>query len=71
MLKLTRRAGESLIIRPSKSLDPDMTVGELFSNGPLTVTIMRLHGHQIRIGVSAPDALNVIRSELLVPVRQN
>ena len=37
MLVLTRRPSESLILYPSDSIDPNMTVRELFADGPIEI----------------------------------
>ena len=65
MLILTRRIGETLIIEPSSNVDLNMTLGELFAHGPLVVALLGTKGNQSRIGIDAPDALKVLRSELV------
>lgn len=65
MLILTRRIGESLLVNLSESVDPDMTVGELFARGPVAITLLGAKGNQIRIGIGAPLEFNVVREELL------
>ena len=64
MLVLTRRVGEAIHIYPSENMDPSMTVGELFAEGPLTVTLTRINGAQARIGIVAPEALAIAREEV-------
>ena len=66
MLSLTRRSEESLLIYPNEQIDRNMTVGELFSDGPMRVKIVQIEGNQARMGVDAPRALLVIRDELVV-----
>lgn len=65
MLILTRRIGETFIIEPAPGIDPDMTVRQLFEAGPLVVALLGTKGNQSRIGIDAPDALKVLRSELV------
>lgn len=64
MLIITRRDGEAFYIEPADDLNPNTTVSELFASGPLFVMIMGHRGNQIRIGIDAPESLNVARSEL-------
>jgi carbon storage regulator CsrA len=71
MLSLTRRSEESLLIYPHEDIDPTMTVGELFSNGPIKVQVVQVEGNQVRLGVDAPRALLVMRDELVVEGRTN
>ncbi len=65
MLVLTRRDSESLVIRPAASLDPQMTVAELFADGPIVVHVIGIKGRQAKVGIEAPPALDIARSELL------
>ncbi len=64
MLVLTRRIDESLIIDLSDSVDPNMTVGELFAGGSIEITVVGVYGLQARIGIAAPGALDILREEL-------
>ncbi|MEN8761308.1 MAG: carbon storage regulator [Thiogranum sp.] len=52
MLILTRRPGETLIIKTSD--------GE-----PIEVTVLNVKGNQVRIGTDAPDGIPIVRQELL------
>jgi sRNA-binding carbon storage regulator CsrA len=65
MLVLTRRPDESLIIQPAQGIDPTMTVAELFAAGPLVVEVLAVNGPQVRLGIDAPQALAIVRDELL------
>jgi sRNA-binding carbon storage regulator CsrA len=64
MLVLTRRVGESILIYPSTTMRPDMTVQELFGDGPVRITVTRISGGQSRIGIIAPEALSIAREEI-------
>ena len=64
MLILTRKPGQLLIITPHASLDLSTPVGELFRNGPIEITVVRLEGSQVRLGINAPSSLLVLRDEL-------
>lgn len=50
MLILTRKIGESIIIRDD-----------------IVVTILGSKGGQIKVGISAPENVNIVREELLLP----
>lgn len=65
MLVLTRRVGESIFIYPSETLHPDMTVRELFEQGPIRITLTRINGSQSRIGIVAPETLAIAREEVI------
>jgi sRNA-binding carbon storage regulator CsrA len=65
MLVLTRRVGESVFIYPSEDLNPDTPVSALFENGPIRVTLTRINGNQVRMGITAPPSLNIVREEVV------
>ena len=67
MLILSRKEDESIFIELSDKVDPNMTVNELFANGSIEIMVVENNGKgQVRIGINAPKALNIARSELLV-----
>lgn len=49
MLVLTRKLGESIIIRDD-----------------IVVTIVEINKNQIKVGISAPNDVNIVREELLL-----
>lgn len=51
MLVLTRKVDEAILIR-----SPDFTV---------KVVIVRIDDSQVRVGIEAPDGVNIVRAELL------
>jgi carbon storage regulator CsrA len=51
MLKLTRREGEALILTTS--------------DGEIVVSLERLSGSQVKLGIEAPKSVRVLRGELL------
>ena len=68
MLSLIRRPGESVLIYPAVDLDPDMTIGELFKNGPIIIrSALESSKMQIQLSIKAPDELTVICEEVGVP----
>ena len=64
MLILTRREGESLTLTLDSSIDPATPAGQLFASGPVVITVRRLRGGMVRLGVAADPRLIVLRSEL-------
>ena len=65
MLFLTRKPGQSLMIRPQPSLYPDTPVSQLFEDGPIRIQVAGVVGPQVRIGVAAHAGLCILREELL------
>jgi len=66
MLRLSRRVGESLLIYPSLDVDPDMTVAELFKDGPMRIKCTRASGGQARLAIDASKLLAIAQTELEV-----
>ena len=64
MLVLSRRENESFLIYPSPDISPDMTVAELFEDGPIHVRLGEISRTQAKIVIDASRALSVIRAEL-------
>ncbi len=61
MLIVSRRDAESILIRPGKNIDPTMTLGDLFENGPIEITIFSSNGNRVKMGVQAPEQLAIWR----------
>ena len=40
MLVLSRRADESIVIQPADGVDANMTMAQLFANGPIQITLL-------------------------------
>jgi len=49
MLVLSRRADESIVIQPAEGADGNMTMAELFANGPIQITLLRGTGRRIKM----------------------
>jgi sRNA-binding carbon storage regulator CsrA len=68
MLVLRRESGESIFIYPDPDVDPDMTVGELFADGPIKVVVLDVNVDLdypvVRIGIEAQRDLTVLRDEV-------
>ena len=65
MLVLTSRPGESILIDIPEDLAPSTPVSALFENGPIEVRVLSHKASTIRIGIEAPNDLNILRSELV------
>jgi sRNA-binding carbon storage regulator CsrA len=63
MLVLTRKKMETISLSPAEAIPPNMTVAELFAEGPLRVHLIEIRGNQVRLGIEAPRALAVGRSK--------
>lgn len=61
MLIVSRRDAESILIRPGDSTDPKMTLGDLFSGGPIEITIFSSTNNRVKMGVQAPEQLSIWR----------
>ncbi len=61
MLIVSRRDAESIEIRPGDGIDPSMTLADLFSNGPIEITIFSSHNNRVKMGVQAPEQLCIWR----------
>lgn len=65
MLILTRRPGELLTLDLQDWASPEMTAQELFGHEGISVCIRRVLRNEVRIGIQAPDAVRILREELL------
>jgi sRNA-binding carbon storage regulator CsrA len=63
MLVLSRRADESIVIQPAEGIDPRMTLAELFSRGPIQITLLGGSGKRIKMGIDAPVQLAIRRKD--------
>jgi len=57
--------GESIVIDIPEDLDPNTPVSSLFSGDPIEVRVLSHKASTIRIGIEAPNDLNILRSELV------
>ncbi len=65
MLTITRKVDQSIIISPNKSLDPRMTVSELFGQSKIEVHFNKIRHGVASVSIQAPRELDLIRDELL------
>jgi sRNA-binding carbon storage regulator CsrA len=68
MLVLSRRADESIVIQPADGVDGNMTMAELFANGPIQITLLGGTGRRIKMGIDAPEQLAIRRKDVPTPV---
>jgi sRNA-binding carbon storage regulator CsrA len=65
MLILTRKPGESVIIQPDESLDPETPVRELFRDGPIEVIVRNFGKNQVSMYIQADLGFAILRRELM------
>jgi sRNA-binding carbon storage regulator CsrA len=61
MLVIKRRTNEVITIEPVNGSDTGKTVGELFSEGAIEITLLEVVGNQVKFGISAPTNLQIWR----------
>ena len=64
MLVLSRRADESIVIQPAEGVDANMTMAELFANGPIQITRLGT-GRRVKMGIEAPEQLAIRRKDVV------
>jgi len=64
MLILGRNNFDTLIFTLSDDADPNMTIRELFADGPMTINFIHKNSHQ-QIGIEMPKEIKVMRGELV------
>ena len=57
MLIVSRKDAESIEIRTGEDIDPSMTLADLFSQGPIEITIFSSSKNLVKMGVQAPEQL--------------
>ncbi len=63
MLIVSRKDTESIEIRPGENIDPSMTLADLFSQGPIEITIFSSNNNRVKMGVQAPEQLCIWRTK--------
>jgi sRNA-binding carbon storage regulator CsrA len=63
MLVMSRRADESIIIQPADGVDANITLAQLFANGPIEITLLGGTGRRVKMGIEAPGELSIRRKE--------
>ena len=67
MLVLSRRADESIVIQPAEGVDSNMTMAQLFANGPIQITLLGGTGRCVKMGIDAPEQLAIRRKDAPQP----
>jgi sRNA-binding carbon storage regulator CsrA len=67
MLVVSRKTNESITIEPQEGVDLSLTLGEVFAQGPIVLTLTHVGPRRARILVAAPKVLKVMRSEAASP----
>lgn len=63
MLIVTRKTNESITIEPLGTVDPEMTLGEAFQNGPIEIKLVRINRSRVRLAIDAPPQFQVWRGK--------
>jgi sRNA-binding carbon storage regulator CsrA len=63
MLIITRKAGQAICIDLGPDTDPTTPVGKIFTEGVIEIIVAQVRGSYVRLGVSAPLALAIRRTE--------
>ena len=71
MLTLTRKNDQSIIIRPTSGLDPNMTVAELFEQSNIQIRFNKIRHGVASVSIKAPKSLDLMREEILNDVQKN
>ena len=64
MLVVRRRSDESIIIQPAEGADANMTLAQLFANGPIQITLLGGTGRHVKMGIEAPEHLAIRRKDV-------
>ncbi len=64
MLVLSRRADESIVIQPADGVDENITMAQLFANGPIQITLLGGTGRRVKMGIEAPAELSIRRKDV-------
>ena len=62
MLVLSRRTDESIEIQPEDGADMNMTLAQLFADGPILIMLLGGTGQRIKMGIEAPEQLSIRRT---------
>lgn len=64
MLIITRKAGQIICIELDPETDPATPIGEIFAEGAIEIIVAQVRGSYVRLGVSAPPTLAIVRKEI-------
>ena len=63
MLIVSRKDSESILIHPGDGIDPNLTLADLFENGPIEIVVFSACDKRVKIGVQAPRQLSIRRKD--------
>jgi sRNA-binding carbon storage regulator CsrA len=66
MLVVSRKENEWIRIEPIEGLDPQLTLRDVFADGPIIVKVMHV-GRRVRLVIDAPPALKIWRGAPATP----
>jgi sRNA-binding carbon storage regulator CsrA len=64
MLVLSRRTDESIVIELADAVYGNMTLAELFADGPILITLLGGSGRRVEMGIEAPNQLSIRRKDI-------
>jgi sRNA-binding carbon storage regulator CsrA len=63
MLVVSRRSDESILIKLADGVDSNLTLADLFANGPIEITLLGGNGRRVKMGIAAPPQLSIRRKD--------
>ena len=63
MLIITRKPGQIIRVELAADTDPATPIGEVLAEGAIEIIVAQVHGAYVKLGVAAPLALAVRRTE--------
>jgi sRNA-binding carbon storage regulator CsrA len=64
VLVVSRKENESIRIEPLDGVDLNLTLREVFAQGPIVLTLTHISSRRVRILIEAPSALKIMRGEI-------
>lgn len=64
MLIITRKAGQVICLELDSETDPSTPVGDVFADGAIEIIVGLVRGSYVRLGVSAPPTVAIVRKEI-------
>lgn len=63
MLVVSRRSDESILIKLADGVDSNVTLADVFANGPIEITLLGGNGRRVKMGIAAPPELSIRRKD--------
>ena len=63
MLVVSRRSDEAILIKLADDADGTLTLNDLFSKGPIEITLLGGNGRRVKMGIAAPPELSIRRKD--------